>query len=185
VADLTPFLKLANGIDALAEHTGRIVAWFSMGMVLVQFTIVLMRYVFGVSSIWMQESIFYMHGFLFMLAAGYTLYRDDHVRVDIFYREASPRYKASINLLGTIFFLWPVCALIWYAAFPYVEISWIVLEGSRETSGIPAIFLLKSAILAFAVLVSLQGLSTIIRAAHTLKTGIAPQNPNAERTISS
>ncbi|MEQ9518043.1 MAG: TRAP transporter small permease subunit [Parvibaculum sp.] len=182
---MTPFLKLADGIDLISEHTGRIVAWGSMGMVLVQFAIVLMRYVFGVSNIWMQESVFYMHGFLFMLAAGYTLYQDDHVRVDIFYREASPRYKASVNLLGTVFFLWPVCALIWYAAFPYVEISWRVLEGSRETSGIPAIFLLKSAILAFAVLVSLQGLSTIIRSAHTLKTGIAPDLPRTERTVSS
>lgn len=182
---MNPLLKLANGIDWISEQTGRLVAWMALGMVFIQFAIVLMRYVFGVSNIWMQESIFYQHGLLFMLAAAYTLYRDDHVRVDIFYREASPRYKATINLLGTILFLWPVCALIWYAAFPYVELSWRVLEGSRETSGIPAIFLLKSAILAFAILLSLQGLSTVIRALQTLKTGTMPDLANAERTVGS
>ncbi len=110
-----------------------------------------------------------------MLVAGYTLLGDGHVRVDIFYREASARYKATVDLLGTLLFLWPVCALIAFTSWPYVSISWKVLEGSRETSGIPGVFLLKTAILIFAFIVALQGLSTFLRSLHTLRTGETPR----------
>ncbi len=165
--------KFADRIDAFSSHTGRIVAWGALVMVLVQFAVVLMRHVFGLSSIWMQESIIYLHGLLFMLVAGYTLLCDGHVRVDIFYREASDRYKATVDLMGTLLFLWPVCGLIAYSAWPYVAISWKVLEGSRETRGIPAVFLLETAVLLFAFIVALQGVSTFIRALHTLRTGEA------------
>ncbi len=175
---LTGLLKLADRIDGFANRTGRIVAWAALLMVLIQFTVVMMRYVFGLSSVWMQESIIYLHGILFMLAAGYTLYCDGHVRVDIFYREASARYKATIDLLGILLFLWPVAILVIYVSWPYVASSWSVLEGSRETSGIPAVFLLKTIIPVFAVLIMLQGLSTAIRSIATL-AGQAPPNDTA------
>lgn len=165
---LTALAKIADRIDAFSERTGRIIAWAALLMVLVQFTVVMMRYVFGLSSVWMQESIIYLHGILFMLAAGYTLYNDGHVRVDIFYREASAKYKATIDLIGTLLFLWPVCVLIIYVSWPYVASSWSVLEGSRETSGIPGVFLLKTVIPIFAVIVILQGVSTVIRSVITL-----------------
>ncbi len=165
---MTRLVKFADWIDAFSNRTGRIVAWAALIMVLVQFTVVMMRYVFGLSNVWMQESILYLHGILFMLAAGYTLYCDGHVRVDIFYREASPRYKATVDLIGTILFLWPVCILILYVSWPYVTSSWSVFEGSRETSGIPAVFLLKTIIPVFAGFVILQGFSTAIRSLTTL-----------------
>ena len=165
---MTALAKIADRIDAFSERTGRIIAWAALLMVLVQFTVVMMRYVFGLSSVWMQESIIYLHGILFMLAAGYTLYNDGHVRVDIFYREASAKYKATIDLIGTLLFLWPVCVLIIYVSWPYVASSWSVLEGSRETSGIPGVFLLKTVIPIFAVIVILQGVSTVIRSVITL-----------------
>jgi prepilin-type processing-associated H-X9-DG protein len=175
---LSRLVKFADRIDAFSNRTGRIVAWGALIMVLVQFTVVMMRYVFGLSNVWMQESILYLHGGLFMLAAGYTLYCDGHVRVDIFYREASPKYKATVDLLGTILFLWPVCVLIIYVSWSYVTSSWSVFEGSRETSGIPAVFLLKSIIPVFAVFVILQGLSTVIRSVTTLG-GEPPSAPDA------
>jgi len=171
---LTTLTKVADWIDAFSNRTGRIIAWAALLMVLIQFTVVMMRYVFGLSSVWMQESIIYLHGILFMLAAGYTLYCDGHVRVDIFYREASPKYKATIDLIGTVMFLWPVALLVIYVSWPYVASSWRVLEGSRETSGIPAVFLLKTIIPVFAVFIILQGLSTVLRSILTL-AGRAPE----------
>lgn len=181
---MSALTKIADRIDVFSDRTGRIVAWGALIMVLVQFTVVLLRYVFGLSSVWMQESIIYLHGLLFMLVAGYTLLGDGHVRVDIFYREASARYKATVDLLGTLLFLWPVCGLIAYTSWPYVAISWKVLEGSRETSGIPGVFLLKTAILAFAFIVALQGLSTFLRSLHTLRTGETPlPSPSASEKV--
>lgn len=153
---------IALAIDAINLWTGKILSWLALAIVVVQFIVVVMRYVFGVGSIQMQELIIYMHAFLFMLAAAYTLRMDGHVRIDIFYREASPRRKAWVNLLGCLFFLLPVCVLIGVISWPYVSNSWAILESSRESSGIPGVFLLKTAIIAFAVQIGLQGISMTI-----------------------
>lgn len=159
---------LARYIDLLNDAIGRAVTWIALAMVLVQVVIVLMRYVFGIGSIMVQESMIYMHATLFMAAAGYTLLFDGHVRIDIFYREASARKQALVDLIGTFLFLIPVCILVGWVSWPYVSRSWAVLEASPETSGIPAVFLLKSLIPAFAVLVGLQGIASAVRAAMVL-----------------
>lgn len=166
--------RLAGWIDTLNEHVGRVVSLLALLMVLVQFIVVLQRYVFGIGSIWMQESIVYMHSFLFMLVAGYTLLHNGHVRVDVFYRTMSPRSKAWVDLLGTIFLIWPLCYLIFKVSLPYVEASWAVREGSRETSGIQGVFILKSVILAFVVLLALQSLSLLIHALRILSGAEKP-----------
>jgi TRAP-type mannitol/chloroaromatic compound transport system permease small subunit len=159
---------LARSIDRLNSVIGQATAWLALIMVLVQFLVVVLRYVFGLGFIWMQESIVYMHGLLFMVGAGYTLLQDGHVRVDVFYREATRRRKAWVNLLGTIFFLIPFCILIIWVSWPYVQNSWRVFEGSKETSGIQGIYLLKTVILVFAGLVVLQGVSVAARSILTL-----------------
>jgi TRAP-type mannitol/chloroaromatic compound transport system permease small subunit len=151
---------LAHAIDRLNEAIGVTVAWLALFLVLAAFTVVLMRYVFGIGSVKMQESIVYMHAIVFMVASGYTLLHNGHVRCDIFYAAASPRRRALVDLFGVVVFLLPTCALIAWAAWPYVAQAWSVREGSPEGSlGIPAVFLLKSVILVFAGLVSLQGIA--------------------------
>lgn len=155
---------LARTINTLNEHIGRTVAWLALLMVLVQFVVVVMRYVFGIGSVMMQESIVYMHATLFLVVAAYTLRHDGHVRCDIFYADAPPRRRALIDLFGVFFFLLPVCVLIGWVAWPYVVSAWAVREGSQEGSlGIPGVYLLKSTILVFAALVALQGLALAAR----------------------
>jgi|FEC22Drversion2_1045045.scaffolds.fasta_scaffold00368_11 TRAP-type mannitol/chloroaromatic compound transport system permease small subunit len=161
--------SLAAAIDGLNEYIGRRVAWLTLFIVLLQFLVVVGRYVFGIGYIWAQEAIIYMFGFLFMLTAAYTLKHDGHVRVDIFYREADPRTKAWINLVGSLVFLIPVCVLIFWVAYPYVMQSWAILERSQEASGIPARYLQKTAILVFAVLMALQGLSMALHSILALQ----------------
>ncbi len=151
-------------LDQLNEIIGRSVAWLAVAMVLVQFTVVVLRYAFGIGFIAVQESIIYMHGILFMAGAGYTLLHDQHVRVDIFYRDASPKRKAVTDILGTLFLLWPVSVVIWWMSWPYVALSWSTFEGGRQLSSIPAIFILKTFILVFPTLLALQGLSLLMRA---------------------
>lgn len=171
---------LSRRIDIINERVGRTVSWIALIMVLVQVIIVLMRYVFGVGSIMLQESVVYMHAVLFMAAAGYALVHDGHVRIDIIYREAKPRTKAIIDLAGSLIFLLPLCILIFWVSWRYVAVSWAVLEGSKETSGIPGVFLLKSLILLFAGLLGLQGASLAIRSAMTL-VGISPTISDEEK----
>jgi len=151
---------LARAIDRLNETIGVHIAWLALAVVLVEFTVVMMRYVFGIGSVKMQESIVYMHATVFMVAAGYTLLHNGHVRCDIFYAAASPHRQALVDLIGVAIFLLPTCALIGWMAWPYVAQAWSVREGSPEGSlGIPGVFLLKSVILVFAALVALQGIS--------------------------
>ncbi len=132
-------------------------------MVLMQFALVLLRYVFGTGSLFMQESVIYAHAILFMMAAAWTLIDDRHVRVDIFYGAMTPKRRAAVDLFGAVCFLLPMCWLIWSVGYPYVARSWAVLEGSREASGIPAIFLLKTFILIFAGTLAAQGAVMAVR----------------------
>jgi TRAP-type mannitol/chloroaromatic compound transport system permease small subunit len=171
--------RLALGIDAVNEFVGRIVAWFALMMVLIQFVVVIMRYVFAMGSIPLQESILYTHAILFLLAAGYTLKRDGHVRVDIFYRAASPRKKAVIDIFGVVAMLWPVCFATYYFAWSFVSNSWDILEGSLEPSGLHLVFVLKTLILVFAALVALQGFALLARSVLVLagraETNLVPK----------
>ncbi|GJL94700.1 MAG: hypothetical protein DHS20C05_11050 [Hyphococcus sp.] len=163
--------QLIGPLTTVVRTVGRIVMWFLLLMALVQFGIVILRYVFGVNYIFMQESITYMHAAVFLLAGGYALLTNDHVRVDIFYRDASAKRKALVDFLGAYFLLFPICLLLLWTASPYVASSWAVNEGSTETSGIQGVFILKSLIPAFAVLLAMAGFTVAVRAGGILREG--------------
>jgi len=163
-------LAFAGCIDRLNAAIGRTVAWLCLLVVLVQFAVVLMRYMFGLGSIWLSETIIYGHATLFMLAAAWTLRDGGHVRVDIFYADASPRQRAWIDLAGGLLLLLPFMLVLLWFSLPYVGRSWAILETSRETSGLPGVFLLKTLIPVFAVMMALQGIAQAIRAAEVLKS---------------
>ena len=160
--------KIARLFDRINELTGHAISWLTMGMVAVTFAVVLMRYLFNSGWIAMQESITFMHALVFMLGAAYTLKHDGHVRVDIFYRNFSPRKRALVDLLGFTFFLIPVTCFIFLISWEYVISSWALMEGSREAGGLPGIFLLKSVLLLMPALLLLQGVSQAIRSLQLL-----------------
>jgi len=162
------FITLANRIDRLNTAVGRAASWCALFIVLAGFAVVLMRYVLGLGSIWLQESILYAHAALFLLAAAWTLKDGGHVRVDVFYAPASPRAKAWVDLLGALLLLLPFAGAIFFFSLPYVAASWAILERSRETAGLPLVFLLKTLIPLFAVLLALQGMAQAVRAAAIL-----------------
>ena len=153
----------ANRLDNFAEITGRFVAWLTLAIVIVTFTVVVLRYLFSTGSIALQESITYLHAALFMLGAAWTLKQDGHVRVDIFYSKQNRRTRAWTDLLGTLLLLFPVCGFILYSSLDYVAASWSVQEGSQEAGGLDAVFLLKTAIPVMAVLLMLQGCAIILK----------------------
>jgi TRAP-type mannitol/chloroaromatic compound transport system permease small subunit len=163
---MSRFKRIANAIDAMNDWIGRSLCWLTLGMVLVTFAVVLMRYIFGLGWTVLQESIVYMHAIVFMACAGYALVHNGHVRCDIFYGAASPRAKAIIDIIGTFLFLLPMCVLIGWVAWPYAAAAWAVLEGSPEgRMGIPAVFLLKTLVLVFAGLLALQAVSLVLQSA--------------------
>jgi TRAP-type mannitol/chloroaromatic compound transport system permease small subunit len=159
-----PFIAIADSIDSLTTRIGRTVAWLALVVVLVQFALVLARYLFGLGSIWLSETVVYGHATLFMLAAAWTLRAGGHVRVDVFYADASPRTRACIDLVGAVLLLLPFAFVLLWLSAPYAARSWAILERSQETSGLPLVFLLKTLIPLFAVLMALQGIAQAIRA---------------------
>lgn len=144
----------------LVSWAGRSVAWLTLAMVVLTFAIVVLRYGFNQGWIWLQEGVTYLHAMVFMVAAAWAFQTDDHVRVDIFYRSNSPRYKNLVNLAGTLLFLVPFSLFLIVIGWNYVEASWATLEGSREAGGLPLVFLLKSLILVLPALLLLQAVST-------------------------
>jgi TRAP-type mannitol/chloroaromatic compound transport system permease small subunit len=151
-------------IDALNYRIGRAVMWLAILIALIQFATVILRYVFSIGFIQMQESIWYLNAVLFMTGAGFALFADAHVRIDVIYREAKPRTKAVVDLLGGLFLLLPVCIAMIWLSLGYVVGSWRIFEKSTEISGLPLIFALKTFLWVFAVLVGLQGIAMIGRA---------------------
>jgi len=159
---------LASRIDRLNAAIGRGAAWLAIAVVLLQFALVVARYLFGLGSVWLSETVVYAHATLFMLAAAWTLRAGGHVRVDIFYADASARTKALIDLIGALVLLLPFMIVLIWLSVPYAARSWSILERSQEASGLPLVFLLKTLIPLFALLMALQGIAQAIRAAAVL-----------------
>ncbi len=160
---------LIQRLDNFNRSLGRGIAWLTLITVLLTFVIVVLRYGFDWGSIAMQESVIYLHALVFMAGAAYTLERDEHVRVDIFYSHMGPKHKAWVNLLGSLLFLLPFCLFTLWVSLPYVANSWKLLEGSREAGGLPLVFLLKSYIPIMAILLLLQGISLAARSLKEIR----------------
>ncbi len=155
--------KLLRSIDAINRFIGRIASFSAFLLVLVVFFDVLMRYLFKKSWVFTQEMEWHLFAFLFLMAAGYTLLQDAHVRVDILYQNLSPKGKAWINLIGTLFFLIPGCLMVIATSFKFTLNSYLVKEGSPDPGGIPFRFLIKGCIPVGFSLLLLQGIAMGIR----------------------
>ena len=140
---------------------GRAASWLTLAMVALTFAIVVLRYGLNQGWIWLQESVTYLHAMVFMIASAWVFQQDEHVRVDIFYRDHSARYKAWVNLLGTLIFLLPFSIFLLIIGWDYVAASWSVMEASREAGGLPLVYLLKSLILVLPALLLIQSYCTV------------------------
>lgn len=151
--------RLTRWIDTMNEWIGHFVAWITLSLVVVVFGDVVMRYLFRMSFVVTQELEWHLFALIFLLGAGYTLLHDGHVRVDIIYQQLNPKAQAWVNLIGTVFFLLPGCAMVVITSWKFTYNAWAVLEGSPDPGGIPLRFLIKGAITAGFVLLFIQGLA--------------------------
>jgi len=165
---MSTLTTLADRIDRLTAAVGRAAAWLALVIVLLQFALVVARYVLGFGSIWLTETVIYANAALFLLASAWTLAAGGHVRVDVFYAQASPRAKAVIDLAGALLLLLLFMLLLLWLSIPYAARAWAILERSQESSGLPLVFVLKTFIPLFALLMALQGVSQAMRALAVL-----------------
>ena len=149
-------------LSTINKYAGYFCGFLVVLMTINVFLVVVLRYLFGISFIWMQETYVWMHAYIFMVGAGFTYLNDDHVHIDIIYRNSSKLYRVIVDLVGNIVLLLPFLYIIWSYSFPFVYKSWQMNEVSREAGGLTMIFLLKLAILIFAFLLFIQVISKII-----------------------
>ncbi|QSX29147.1 TRAP transporter small permease subunit [Shewanella cyperi] len=162
---------LIEWAEALTEGCGRLAGWCSLAILLLTLTVVLLRYVFGIGATAIQETALYLHGTIFTLAAGFTLKRDAHVRVDVFYRRFSARSQCWIDFLGTLLFLFPLALTIFGFSWAYVLGSWRIHESSVEAGGLAYVYLQKSLLLVLSTSLVLEGLAQLYRKGISLKRG--------------
>ena len=155
--------KIIFFIENITLKIGRKISWLILAMTLIAFSVALLRYFFNIGFVWMQELYIWMHGLVFLLGSSYALLDDRHVRVDIFYRNLSENYKAYINLIFSIIFIFPFIFIISKYSIPYIFKSWMSLEKSREAGGLNFLFLYKTSIIIFCFLMFIQTISIILR----------------------
>ena len=156
-------------LKKIISKTGKISSWFSLALVLLISTDVLLRYVFNFSTASLYEMEWHLFAIIFLLASPYTLQKNKHVRVDVFYNNFSKRKKNIIDLIGNIIFLIPFSFIIFYTSLPFVEDSYSILESSPDPGGLPYRFIIKSLIPIAFFLLMIQGILNTIKNYNNIK----------------
>lgn len=155
-------------LEKCNERVGELVSWLTVLMILAISIDVVLRYVFQFTYIWMVELEIYFFGMLFLLASGYTFRFDKHVRVDVFYAKCTERQQAWINLIGGALFLIPWCYVVIVSSWYYGLVSLMIGEGSPQTGGLPALYILKFCITIGFGFLGLQGITNMLKSLQLL-----------------
>jgi TRAP-type mannitol/chloroaromatic compound transport system permease small subunit len=155
--------ELARRIDRFQDALGRALSWLMLAMVLTVFFDVVSRYALSRSYVFTQELEWYIFAVAYLMAGGYVMLWDEHVRVDIMYSRLTPRKKAWVDLILLFVFFFPSALLIIYTTWPFFRNAWTVYEGSPDPGGIPARWALKGVIIVAFVLMAIQGVSEAIK----------------------
>jgi|TARA_B100001778_G_scaffold329572_1_gene330778 TRAP-type mannitol/chloroaromatic compound transport system permease small subunit len=138
-------MYIEKGINSL----GKFISLMIPVMTVLMIVIIVARYFFGIGLTGLQEFVMYLHAFIFLGCAGYVHYKDEHVRVDIFYRDSSNSYKDNVNFILSLFFLLPVCFVIGFYSLELIEMSWKIREVSTEAGGLGYVYIQKTLIILF------------------------------------
>jgi TRAP-type mannitol/chloroaromatic compound transport system permease small subunit len=151
-----------RAIDALNRWLGRIANWMVVLACVVSAGNAMVRYGYDMSSNAWLEVQWYMFAVIVMLGASYTLQRNEHVRVDLFYMTLSRRGQLWVDILGTLVFLLPTCTILAWLSWPFFEQSFAVREGSPNAGGLVR-WPIKLVLPAGFALLALQGVSELIK----------------------
>lgn len=155
--------SLIRGIDKVTEAIGKVAIALSLVLVLVVVADVALRYFLNISFSALRELEWHFYAAMFLLGGAYTLRYDAHVRVDVLYQHMPVRMRALINVLGTLFFLFPGCYLLVDTSFHFAKFSFMMHEISPDPGGLPCRWILKGLIPFSFVLMAVQGVSFLLK----------------------
>lgn len=159
---MNALLRLSRAIDALNQRVGRSMLWLVLIAVLISAANAVMRKAFNLSSNAFLEAQWYLFAAIFLLCAGYTLLRNEHVRIDVISNHLSPRTRAVIDILGTLFFLLPLALMMLGLSWPAFIDAYSSHELSSDAGGLPRWPVKLLIPLGFALL-ALQGVSELVK----------------------
>ena len=152
-----------NFLEKISIISEYITKYFFYIMFILVIVNILLRYIFNINFIFMQELVMYLHAFIFLFGISICLKENSHVRIDVFSNKLDAKVKKYIEILGTVFFIIPFCLFVLYESTPIIIRSWEMLESSGEPGGLPLIYILKSAIYVFASLLLIQALGRLVK----------------------
>ena len=136
-------------LEKYINFIGEKISYLIPVMVVLMIFVIVSRYFFGIGRTDIQELVMYFHALVFLGCAGYVMNHDEHVRVDIFYRNASKNYKQKINFVLGLLFLLPLIAVTFYYSLETIEASWKMAEASTEAGGLAYVYIQKTLIILF------------------------------------
>ena len=149
-------------IEKIINSLGKFIALMIPVMTLLMIVIIVARYSFGIGLTGLQEFVMYIHALVFLGCAGYVHYKNEHVRVDIFYRDSSNNYKSNINFYLSLFFLLPICFVVGFYSIDLIEMSWEIKEASTEAGGLKYVYLQKTLVILFPITLTLTFIYQIL-----------------------
>lgn len=152
-----------NFLEKISIISEYITKYFFYIMFILVIVNILLRYIFNINFIFMQELVMYLHAFIFLFGISICLKENSHVRIDVFSNKLDAKVKKYIEILGTVLFIIPFCLFVLYESTPIIIRSWEMLESSGEPGGLPFIYILKSSIYVFASLLLIQALGRLVK----------------------
>jgi len=152
-----------NFLEKISIISEYITKYFFYIMFILVIVNILLRYIFNINFIFMQELVMYLHAFIFLFGISICLKENSHVRIDVFSNKLDAEVKKYIEILGTVFLVIPFCLFVLYESTPIIIRSWEMLESSGEPGGLPFIYILKSSIYVFASLLLIQALGRLVK----------------------
>lgn len=153
-------MNFLEKISTISEYITKYFFYIMFVLVIVN---ILLRYIFNINFIFMQELVMYLHAFIFLFGISICLKENSHVRIDVFSNKLDAEVKKYIEILGTVFLVIPFCLFVLYESTPIIIRSWEMLESSGEPGGLPFIYILKSAIYVFASLLLIQAIGRLVK----------------------
>ena len=147
---------LKKFFNKINEFSGKVSSLLVLTLIFLVSFSVMLRYVFSIGFTWLQDLYIWVHASFILLGIAYTLNKDGHVRIDIIYRKLNDKKKKIVNFFGSILFGLPLCYLIIFKGYEYFHRSLIIGENSKETGGLPNIFILKFLIFLMGILLFLE-----------------------------
>ena len=136
-------------LEKYINFVGEKISYLIPVMVVLMIFVIVSRYFFGIGRTDIQEMVMYFHALVFLGCAGYVMNHDEHVRVDIFYRNASQKYKKNINVFFGLVFLLPLIAITFFYSIETIEASWKMSEASTEAGGLAYVYIQKTLMILF------------------------------------